>query len=247
MVFFLTVHILSLTLQSTFPCPCLLHLLQMCLYLHFSADELHLFGPLNRWQMSVLSLVLWLFPWPPWLPSLAPSIPTPSVLVQLYIWLLRHTWTVLDGLWLIWLRRAPYVVSIISKFVISMGEQKRSCFDDEIERSGPLATHFNLCRELGSSKLDLSRSNTPNAFVNIVDVVERREDGIDVDSFSFDERRSCLSPPYSIWTPLDPSGLSPQPSLPISVMTGVEWSGVESTGVHWTVQSTWSPYGLSPL
>ena len=62
-------------------------------------------------------------------------------------------------------------------------EQEHGCFDDEAERSGPLAARFNLCCGFRSSELDFSRSNTSNALVNTVDVVERREDRID-DSMS---------------------------------------------------------------
>ena len=49
--------------------------------------------------------------------------------------------------------------------------------------------------------------------------------------------RSCLSLPYSIWTPVD--------SLHSQVYPNHLW--FEWSGVHWTGQSTWSPYGLSPL
>src|ERR1700678_2834919 len=74
----LGLHIPSSTLHSTFPCPRCLHFLQMCLYLHFSAEELHPFAPLKRLQMLDFSpnfppffgLVLF--------PSLAVSVPTPS-------------------------------------------------------------------------------------------------------------------------------------------------------------------------
>ena len=55
--------------------------------------------------------------------------------------------------------------------------------------------------------------------------------------------RSCLSPWYSIWTPVDSTLLPSQPSLLISSITGVEsmWTfttlkshqhGVDSTGFH---------------
>ena len=87
-----------------------------------------------------------------------------------------------------------HIVAILPELFISVGEQERSCFDDEVECSGPLATRFNFGRGFWPSKLDLSRSNTSDAFVNAVDVVERREDGVDVDSLSFDK---CV--PFSVW------------------------------------------------
>ena len=68
-----------------------------------------------------------------------------------------------------------------------MGEEERCSFNNEIERRGPLAARFNFRRWFWSSKLDLSSPNTSDAFVNAMDVVERTEDGINVDCFSFDE------------------------------------------------------------
>jgi hypothetical protein len=69
-----------------------------------------------------------------------------------------------------------HIVSVLSEFIVSMGEEERRCFNDEVVRRGPLATRFNLCCWFWPSKLDLSRSNTSDAFVNAVDVVERREE-----------------------------------------------------------------------
>src|ERR1700678_2428333 len=66
-------HTLSSTLHSTFPCPRCLHFLQMCLYLHFSAEELHPFAPLNQLQISDFSPDFPLFFEPVLLPSLAVS------------------------------------------------------------------------------------------------------------------------------------------------------------------------------
>src|ERR1700678_95262 len=68
-----------------------------------------------------------------------------------------------------------------------MGEEECSCFNNEVESCGPLATRFNLRGQLWASKRDLSSSNTPDAFVNAVDVMERAEDGVKVDQFAFDE------------------------------------------------------------
>jgi hypothetical protein len=69
----------------------------------------------------------------------------------------------------------------MSEFVVSVGEQKRRCFNDEVERSGPLAARFNLCGWFRFSKLDLSRPNTSDAFLNAVDVMKRTEDDVDID------------------------------------------------------------------
>ena len=68
-----------------------------------------------------------------------------------------------------------------------MGEEEHCSFDDKVEHSGPLATCFNLFYRFWLSKLDLSRANMPNTFVNVVDVVERTEDGVKINSFSFNE------------------------------------------------------------
>ena len=68
-----------------------------------------------------------------------------------------------------------------------MGEEERGSFDDEVERRGPLAARFNLCCGFQSSKLDLSRPNTSDTFINAMDVAERTEDGINVDRFSLDK------------------------------------------------------------
>jgi hypothetical protein len=75
-----------------------------------------------------------------------------------------------------------------------MGEQEHRCFDNEVERSGPLAVRFNFRCGLWSSKLDLSRPNTADTFVNTVDVMERTEDGIEVNRFSLDK---CI--PFCAW------------------------------------------------
>ena len=61
-----------------------------------------------------------------------------------------------------------------------MGEEERRSFDDEIEGRSLLAARFNFRRGFWSSKLDLSSPNTSDAFINAMDVVERTEDGIDV-------------------------------------------------------------------
>ena len=58
---------------------------------------------------------------------------------------------------------------------------------------------------------------------------------------------SCLSPPYSIWTPVDSSGLSPQPSLLISVMTGVDWSSYGLLSLEYTGGVDWTPLDSSEL
>src|ERR1700678_3697806 len=71
-------HTLSSTLHSTFPCPRCLHFLQICLYLHFSAEELHPFAPLKRLQTSDFSPDFPLFFELALFPSLAVSVPTPS-------------------------------------------------------------------------------------------------------------------------------------------------------------------------
>ena len=47
--------------------------------------------------------------------------------------------------------------------------------------------------------------------------------------------RSLQSPPYSIWTPVDSSGLS----QPKSHLFGL--SPVESSGVQWTEWMEWTP------
>ena len=65
-----------------------------------------------------------------------------------------------------------------------MGEQERCNFDNEVIGGGPLAAHFNSHDWLWSPKLDLSMSDT---LVNVVDMMERTEDGVDVNSFSFDK------------------------------------------------------------
>src|ERR1700678_4365764 len=71
-------HTPSSTLHSTFPCPHCLHFLQMCLYLHFSAEELHPFAPLKRLQISDFSPDFPPFFGPALFPSFAVSVPTPS-------------------------------------------------------------------------------------------------------------------------------------------------------------------------
>ena len=80
-----------------------------------------------------------------------------------------------------------HVVSILSEFIVAVGEEERCSFDDEIERRGPLAACFNFRHGFWSSKLDLSSPNTSDAFFNAMDVVERTEDSIEVNCFSFDE------------------------------------------------------------
>ena len=89
-----------------------------------------------------------------------------------------------------------------------MGEEERRSFDDEVERRGPLAARFNFRRGFWSSKLDLSSPNTSDAFVNTVDVVERTEDGVDVNRFSFDE-----SIPFCAWEACWSARGTPNPSL----------------------------------
>ena len=79
------------------------------------------------------------------------------------------------------------IISILPKFVISMGEEERRRFDDKVVGRSPLATRFNFRGGLWSPKLDLSSANTPDTFVNAVDVMERTEDGVDVDRLSFDK------------------------------------------------------------
>ena len=79
------------------------------------------------------------------------------------------------------------VISVLPEFVIPMGEEERGRFDDKIVGGGPLAARFNSRRGFWSSKLDFSSSNTSDTFVSAVDVMERTEDGVDVDRFSFDE------------------------------------------------------------
>ena len=60
-------------------------------------------------------------------------------------------------------------------------------------------------------------------------------------------QRSCLSPPKSIWTPVDSSPLISHQSPPMKCRSGVEWSPLESTGLdntcgvhmeslHWKIQ-----------
>jgi hypothetical protein len=66
-------------------------------------------------------------------------------------------------------------------------EHERGRFSGEVESGGPLAARFNLGSRLRPSKLDLSRPNTADAFVNAMDVMERAEDGVDVDCFALDD------------------------------------------------------------
>jgi hypothetical protein len=61
-----------------------------------------------------------------------------------------------------------------------MGEEERDSFDDEVERRGPLAACFNFRRGFRPAKLDLSTPNVADTFVNAMDVVERTEDGVDI-------------------------------------------------------------------
>src|ERR1700678_3408039 len=77
-VFLQAPHTPSLIFHSIFACPRCLHFLQMCLYLHFSAEELHPFAPLNRLQISDFSPNFPLFFEPVLLPSLAVSAAMPS-------------------------------------------------------------------------------------------------------------------------------------------------------------------------
>jgi hypothetical protein len=79
------------------------------------------------------------------------------------------------------------IFSILPEFVVSVGEQERRSFDNEVERSGPLAARFNFRDGFGPSKLDLSKSNTSDAFVSAMDVMESAEDDINVDRLPFDE------------------------------------------------------------
>ena len=95
-----------------------------------------------------------------------------------------------------------------------MGEEERHSFDDEVERRGPLATHFNFYHRFWSSKLDLSRPNTSDAFVNTMDVLERTEDGIDVNSFPFDE---CI--PLCTGEPCWGTSGAPDPSLDSGIVS----------------------------
>ena len=74
-----------------------------------------------------------------------------------------------------------HVIAILSELIVAVGEDECRWFDNEVECRGPLATRFNLRRGFWSSKLDFSRSNTSDAFVNAMDVVERTEDSIDVE------------------------------------------------------------------
>ena len=80
-----------------------------------------------------------------------------------------------------------------------------------------------------------------------------------------DFTRSCLSPPNSIWTPVDSSGLHWTPVhsfhsqvIPKLSMTGVEWSPVESSGLdspcgvhmdfcHWKTLLEWTGLHWTPL
>ena len=80
-----------------------------------------------------------------------------------------------------------HVIAILSELIVAVGKDERRWFDDEVECRGPLATRFNLRHGFWSSKLDFSRSNMSDAFVNAMDVVERTEDSIDVDSLPFNE------------------------------------------------------------
>jgi hypothetical protein len=79
------------------------------------------------------------------------------------------------------------VVSVLPEFVVTVGEKERSRFDNEVVGRGPLAARFNLRGRFWSPKLDLSSSNTSDTLVSAVDVMERAENGVDVDGLAFDK------------------------------------------------------------
>ncbi len=81
---------------------------------------------------------------------------------------------------------AVHIVSIFTKFFLSVGESKDGRVDGGIPSGGPFATRFDFSNRLGTSKTNFSWSHASNIFFDWRNMVEGAEDVVETARFSLD-------------------------------------------------------------